>query len=122
VTPLSRPFWDATREARLVIPRCTTCGQFCWLPQLACPRCRTETLEWTDVSGRAEVYSYVTVHTSMTPGIEAPYTVAVVTLEEGPRFFTNIVDVDPAEVRIGMPVRVKFEDAGPVSLPRFAPR
>jgi uncharacterized protein len=120
-TAMSEPFWSATKDERLVIQRCTTCGQFWWLPQGACRDCHTETLEWTEVSGRAEVYSYVTLYQSASPAFTAPYTVAVVTLEEGPRFMTTLADIDPAEVRIGLPVEVSFEDIGPVALPLFGP-
>ena len=121
-TELSMPFWDATKDERLVMQRCSTCGRYCWLPERACPWCRTETLAWTEISGLAEVYSHVTMHVAPTPGFTAPYTVAVVTLDEGPLFFTNIVGIDPADVHIGLPVQVVFEDVGPVRLPLFRPR
>jgi uncharacterized OB-fold protein len=120
-TEMSQPFWDATKEGRLSIQRCTTCGAYWWLPELACRDCRTETLEWTDVSGRGEVYSFVVLHQAAVSAFTAPYAVAVITLAEGPRFMADLVDVDPADVTIGMPVQVKFEDVGPVALPHFTP-
>jgi uncharacterized OB-fold protein len=118
---MSEPFWAATREGRLVIQRCTTCGTYVWTPQMACRQCRTETLEWTDVAGLGTVYTYVVLHRSAIPAIDAPYVIAVVELDEGARLLTNIIGVDPGEVRIGMRVEVAFEDAGSVSLPFFRP-
>jgi uncharacterized protein len=121
-TAMSEPFWSATKDGRLLIQRCSTCRQFWWLPQGACRDCYTETLEWTQVSGRAVVYSYVTMYRSASPAFTAPYTVAVVTLEEGPLFMTTLVGIEPDDVAIGMPVHVAFEDVGPVALPLFGPR
>jgi len=120
-TELSQPFWDSTREGRFVLQRCSTCGGFVWLPKLACPVCRTETLVWTDASGEGELYSYVVVHRSLTPGLAGPYVVAVVTLAEGPRFFTTLVDIPHTDVRIGMPVRIRFSPLGDIQLPDFTP-
>lgn len=118
---LSQPFWDATIDKRFLLQQCSTCGRYWWIPELACPHCRTETLNWVPASGRGEVYSYVVMHHSLTPGLAAPYVVAVVTLAEGPRFLTNIVDIAPNDVEIGMPVEIRFGPAEPYRLPVFAP-
>lgn len=121
-TELTQPFWDATREGRLIMQRCTACQTFVWTPQMACRECLTETLEWADVSGRGKVYTYVVLHQAAIAAFKAPYTIAVVELEEGPRIFTDLVEVDPADVAIDMPVEVAFEQMGPVGLYHFRPR
>ncbi|OAI42968.1 hypothetical protein AYO38_11095 [bacterium SCGC AG-212-C10] len=121
-TALTQPFWDATKEGRLVMQRCTTCATFVWTPQMACRECLTETLEWTDVTGRGHIYTFVVMHHAAIPAFKAPYTIAVVELEEGPRIFTDIIDIDPDDVKIDMAVEVAFEDAGPVGLYHFRPR
>jgi len=51
----------------------------------------------------------------------APYVVALVELDEGPRLISNVVGCAPEEVVIDMPVRVRFETAGEFTLPRFEP-
>jgi uncharacterized OB-fold protein len=119
---LTEPFWRATKEQRLVLQRCTSCGEYVWTPQMACRSCLTETLEWTEVSGRGTIYSFVVIHRAATPAFTAPYAVVIVELEEGPRILSDMVDVDPEAVRIGMPVEVAFEDAGEVGLYHFRPR
>ena len=119
-TPLTQPFWDATKEGRLVLQRCSTCREFVWTPQMVCRSCLTETLEWTEVSGQGSVYTFVIMHTAAIPAFKAPYTIAVVELAEGPRMFTDIVDIDPAEVRIGMKVSAVYETvAENVGVPKF---
>jgi uncharacterized OB-fold protein len=87
-----------------------------------CPNCQS--LEWDTVpsSGKGEVYSFVVPHYPQVPSFEYPYVVAVVELEEGTRLITNVVDIDPADVRIGMPVEVRFVAVDDeLTLPLFAP-
>ena len=120
-TSLSLPFWEATKRGVLRLQRCRVCKTYEWTPQMVCSHCLKDNLEWTDVSGRGRIYSFSVVHRPATPGFRVPYVVGIVELDEGPRMLTNL-DVDPAEVRIDMPVEVAFEDAGELALYRFRPR
>lgn len=120
-SPLTQPFWDATKEGKLKLQRCTRCGEYVWTPQMICRHCLADALEWTEVSGEGEVYSFVVMHRAAIEAFEAPYTIAVITLKEGPRILSDVIGIDPSEVKIGMPVKVDFEDAGPVGLYHFRP-
>jgi len=75
-------------------------------------------------SGRATLYSYVISHRPA-PGFEddAPYAIAVVELEEGPRMMTNIVGVEitPENLVLDMPLHVQFAARGEQQVPVFAP-
>jgi uncharacterized OB-fold protein len=74
-------------------------------------------------SGRAVVHTYTVNHQPWYPGLDPPYVVAIVALpeQEGLRLTTNIVGCTPADVRIGLPVRVNFERYDDVWLPMFEP-
>ncbi len=120
-TPLSQPFWDATKEGKFLIQRCTSCKEYTWTPQMACRYCLTETLVWSEASGVGSIYTFVIIHKAAIPAFSAPYVLAVVDLAEGPQFFTCLTEVDPSEVVIGMPVEVAFVDVGPLALPYFRP-
>jgi uncharacterized OB-fold protein len=70
-------------------------------------------VSWREASGQGVVYSYTVVRKG--DGLwkdVAPYVVAYVELAEGPRVMTNVVGIDPSDVRIGMPVEVVFEPDG----------
>jgi uncharacterized OB-fold protein len=124
ITAESRPFWDGCRRHQLLIQRCRACGTFQHYPRGVCARCWGTDLEWRPSPGRGGVYTFTVVHRSQAPGFKdrLPYVLAYVELEEGVQILTNLVDCVPAEVTIGMPVRVTFEDVTPeVSLPRFVP-
>jgi uncharacterized OB-fold protein len=87
-----------------------------------CPHCRSPAFELVELSGSGEVYSFSILHHPRNPAFEYPVIGALVELLEGVRVVTNLVDVDPDDVRIGMPVSVTFAptvDGGAV--PVFRP-
>ena len=125
VNALTAPYWDAAKEHRFVLPKCTACGRYHFYPRSVCPYCRSRDLAWEAASGSGEVYSFTIVHRAPSPTFaqQAPYIIAVVELREGPRMMTRLVGVEPKAVRIGMPVSVAFDDiADSVSLPVFRPK
>jgi uncharacterized OB-fold protein len=67
------------------------------------------------------VFSFAVYRRTYHPGMPAPYVVALVELDEGPRLITNIVGCAPEQVAVDMPVQLRFEEAGDFTLPRFAP-
>jgi hypothetical protein len=122
----TEPFWRAAREHRLVAPRCRACGAFRMPPGPYCWRCRTQPVDWVELSGRGTVYTCSVTRQALVPFLReaVPYVVAVVELEGAPgvRLVGNVLDVDPAEVRIGMPVRVAWDDIDEATtIPRFVP-
>jgi uncharacterized OB-fold protein len=69
------------------------------------------------------LHGYVITHRAA-PGFEAPYVIAVVELDEGPRLLTNLVGVapDPEAIALDLPVEVLYEPVGEIVLPMFRPR
>ena len=108
---LSRPFWAAANEGRLVLQRCDACGHYRWTPQILCTHCLAEPFAWTEMSGRGRLYSYTIVHRAPLTGFETPYTLAVVALEEGPLMLTRLVDRPDDRLAIDAPVEVAFTRA-----------
>ena len=120
----TKPFWDAVREKRLVMPRCTSCGTYRFPVSRFCHACNKPGYEWHAVSGRGKVHTFIVYHRAYHPGFvaELPYVVGLVELEEGPRIISNIVGIPPEEVRCDMKVAVRFETITPdAALPKFAP-
>ena len=123
-TAVSKPFWDAAREHRLVVQRSSRTGKTILYPRIVSPFAADDALEWVDASGKGRVVAATVVRTSTDPAWaqRTPYVVAIVELEEGARLTTNIVDCDPDTVRPGMAVAVRFDDVTPeVTLVKFAP-
>src|SRR2546423_1959314 len=99
------PYWDGCKQHQLRIQRCSACAHHQFFPRIYCTKCFSDRLEWIDASGKATVLSFTIVRRPVSPAFasEAPYVVALVTLEEGPQMMTNIIACAPEEVAIGMP-------------------
>ena len=123
-TPETQPFFDGCAAGELRLQRCADCARPYFYPRPVCPHCGSFNVEWFTASGDATLYSYVLNHRPA-PGFEAeaPYAIAVVQLAEGPRMMTSIVGVPntPEALELDMPLRVRFEQRGEVTLPVFGP-
>jgi uncharacterized OB-fold protein len=120
----TEPFWQAAAEHRLTIPRCRDCGTYRMPPSPFCWKCQSSAMEWVEHSGEGAVYSFTVVRHPVIPQVAdaVPYVVAVVALADAGdvRLISNIVDVDPNAVTIGMPVMLVWDDvADDVAVPRF---
>lgn len=118
---LTQAYWDACRNERLEVSCCDACEHLFLPPGPCCPKCWSADLSTREVSGKGRVFSYVVYRRTYHPGIPAPYVVALIELDEGPRLISNVVRCEPEEVEIDMPVRLRFEAAGDFMLPRFEP-
>jgi uncharacterized OB-fold protein len=119
----TEPFWQAAKQERLVAPKCAACGTFRLPPTPFCPECQSTGVDWTELSGRATVFSFSVVHGF--PGLpDITLVPAVLDLPDAPgaRLVSNVVDVEPEKVEIGMELEVLFS---PISdgwlLPLFRP-
>ena len=125
-TPETRHFWEGTRAGELRLQRCDDCGKVYFPPRSFCPACGSRAVSILVASGRGTLHTYVISHVAMPDsGLEAPYSVAVVELEEGPRLLTNIVECEqtPEALQLDMPVEVVFEDVTEeITLANFRPR
>ncbi|MBP6900303.1 MAG: OB-fold domain-containing protein [Burkholderiaceae bacterium] len=115
VQPETAAYWQAADEGRLLLKHCTACGEHHHYPRDICPFCGSLATDWRQAAGTGTVYS----HSTMGQG-EAAYTLAHVTLDEGPTLLTNLVGDGPFAT--GQRVQVVFvpSDGGP-AVPMFAP-
>lgn len=117
VLPETQAYWSAADQGRLLVKRCNSCGQFHHYPRDICPHCLSSDTVWQDAAGTGIVYSFSTMGQG-----DAAYTLAFVTLDEGVTLMTNLVDCDPATVRIGDRVKVVFQPSqGGHAVPMFTP-
>lgn len=115
-------FWEGADAGELRIQRCASCGLLRHPPAPMCHRCHSLEWDWAVSSGRGTVHSFVVYHRPAIPPFEAPYVVALVELEEGTRLVSNIRGIDPADVKIDMPVECHFDQVqDDLVLPIFYP-
>jgi uncharacterized OB-fold protein len=121
---VTKKFWDAAKHHKLLIQTCLDCRARQSFPQPYCRGCLSENIEWSEASGKGKIYSYTIIHRPPSSRFQAdvPYTVALVELDEGVRMMSNIIDIKPEDVYVGMAVEVVFDDITPtISLPKFRP-
>jgi hypothetical protein len=129
-------YFEAARQHKLVLKKCTACGLMRYPPGSGCPWCMSLDWTWQEVSGKGTIYSYEIIVHAIQPGFRdlTPYPVVVVELDEqrgiptapeGVRLITNLVDAQfqpeaEANVAIGKRVEVVFQDLSEeFTLPQF---
>src|ERR1700732_2696448 len=119
---LTEPFWRGARDCQLLLPLSPETGQICWPPRRFPPVGSADPPTWIKASGMGVIYTFSVVHRSSHAKPPVPYVLAVVALAEGAYMTTNIINVDPDSVYIGMPVTVAFEELqNGERLPVFTP-
>jgi uncharacterized protein len=109
VSPDTEFFWAGTQAGELRIQRCAGCGALRHPPGPACLSCGSiGKAEYQVAAGTGRVYSYVVHRHPPVPGKQLPIVIALVELTEGVRMLGELTGIDPADVAIGLPVRVRF--------------
>jgi uncharacterized OB-fold protein len=123
-TPETRHFWEGCRAGELRLQRCKPCAHVYFPPRAFCPRCSSREVAFFAASGQGSLYSYVINYRPRADMGSEPHSIAVVTLDEGPRMMTNIINCpQTAEALVlDMRVRVVFEvQNDEIALPLFEP-
>lgn len=119
----TKPFWDAASHRQLKVSSCAACGVFRMPPTPFCPSCRSQSINWVELSGSGTVYSYTVVSRAILPDMDdcLPYVPAVIELDGGggTRLISNVVDVPVDAITVGARVHVVWDDVGGVTVPRF---
>ena len=109
----TRFFWDGVQQGELRIQECEGCQLLSHPPRVRCSRCGSYELGYRVASGRGQLYSFVEAHHPQVPGFDYPLTVGLIELEEGTRLLSQLIDVDPDHVEIGMPLEAAFVEVEP---------
>lgn len=123
---LTRPFWDAAHDGRLVVQRYESCGRYQHPPRPTCQSCGSERLGFATMSGQARLWSWTVTYQNVIASLEhaLPYLCMIVELVEQDSLYMVCDrigrDIDIATLRVGMPMWVEFPpSADGVVLPQF---
>lgn len=111
---LSKPFWDACNEGRLVMQTCTVCNRMQYPPEPTCDECDSkDNLEWVQMSGRGTIYGYGVMYDSRIRILQPdqPFNIALIQLEEDPGIlmYSHLPGTQVDDVPLGASVQVEFE-------------
>jgi uncharacterized protein len=115
--PETAHFWEQTANGKLLIKRCTACGEAHYFPRSICPFCFSDKTVWEESSGEGVIYTF----SRMRKSAAGPYAIGYVTLKEGPSLLTNFIDCDLETLKIGQKVKAVFKATDGAQLPFFTP-
>ncbi|WP_068178553.1 Zn-ribbon domain-containing OB-fold protein [Mycobacterium sp. UM_CSW] len=109
ISPDTEFFWSGLKEHKLLIQQCADCKTLRVPPRPMCGHCQS--LNWGSVesTGRGVVYSFIMPKYPPLPFLQYPYVVALIELDEGVRIVSNLCDIEPEAIEVGLPVEVFYE-------------
>ena len=117
----NRAFWTGGERGELMINRCADCGTWIHPPKPVCRHCLSDRVAPAAVAGTGTIDTCTVNHQAWYPGLEVPFVIARVALDDAPGVIltTNIVGAAVDEVEFGDRVRVTFERQGEIYYPLF---
>lgn len=116
-------FYGYCKRHELRFQRCSDCQTWRHMPRESCRHCGSFNWTWERSSGIGKIFSWTVIHRALHPGFsdDLPYAAVVVELDEGVRVVSQ-VNLDVADLRVGLLVEVVFEDVTPdTTLHKFRP-
>jgi uncharacterized OB-fold protein len=123
VTDDTAAFWSGGADGSLHIHRCDACQTWFHPPAPVCPDCLSMTVGPQAASGQATVKGFTVNVQPWSPDMAVPYVIAIVSIDDAPgvQITTRLIDVEPADVHVGLPVEVTFLHVDDIYLPLFRP-
>jgi uncharacterized protein len=115
-----QPYWDAAKQGRLLLQRCTKTGLFQFYPRGHSLATGQREIEWVESPGLGTVHTFTIVRRGFYENLTAPYALAIVEIDEGPRLTTHLIEVDPSQVTIGLRVKANFRPREEGAMPILA--
>lgn len=108
-----QPMWASIERHAMELQKCTECGTFRYPPAPVCPNDLNDKADWTPVSGKGEIISWVVFHKKYFDDHLPLYNSTAVRLDEGPIVVTQLRGEEPAGSWIGQRVELIYaEHAG----------
>ncbi|HEY87581.1 MAG TPA: Zn-ribbon domain-containing OB-fold protein [Dehalococcoidia bacterium] len=90
---------EALKKDKLLGLKCKECGKINVPPKMVCGQCTSLDMEVVELSGKGNIQTFTTVFVAPEGReAEAPYTIVMVELDEGPWIAGNLIDIDPGKV------------------------
>ncbi len=110
-------FWrEIQSRYNLIGTKCGNCGKVDFPPRSVCPDCGRKSvgkMQSYKLAGKGTVVTYTTIYDAPSQfDMQKPYVMAIVEMEEGVRLTSQLIDVKPDDVKIGMKVQASFRKLG----------
>jgi uncharacterized OB-fold protein len=105
-TPGSAEFFDFAARGALLLRQCPSCSVVRGPQERFCPSCHAEESVALAALGTGRLVSWCVVHRSPVPGLEVPYTAAIVECDEGPWVLLRLLGGESATLRVGAAIEL----------------
>ncbi len=113
-------FYRFASEKRLMVARCSKCGELLLPPRPMCTKCLSTDLKWVELGKRGELLTYTVIHVAPTQFQSmVPYIVGVVRLKDGLKLPGMIRGIEPEEIKVGMELEADFDTTLPSQWPMW---
>lgn len=124
--PLAQ-YWRQAAADEFAVPECRSCGHRFLPPRRWCPACGAAALGWRPARGATgSLYSFTVIERPPSPDVDdVPYVLGLAELDllsAGSRLYARVVDVQPEQMRAGMPIRVETRTVRERVLPAICPK
>ena len=107
--PLARAWREYPQRYRYEAAVCKKCSKWHFPPRLICDECKGEEFETKAMQRTGKILTYTTIRVPPAPfSDQAPYSVAVVEMDDGPRLTAMVTDHRDSELKIGQKIRLEF--------------
>ena len=123
ISDINLLYFEGAAAGELRVRKCHRCGARFRFAHAWCPKCWSSEIGYERASGRGTVTNFCVVYQAPYAAFEedVPYIIALIELDEGVRIMSNVIRCAPDHVRVGLAVKVVFEQRGEVTLPMFEP-
>lgn len=109
ITEFEKPFWDALQNMKLLIQKCTDCGNTQFPPSPVCTKCLSKDVVWCECDKNAKLWSKVRFHKAYLPPYQdVPYTVGFAKLKDGNIVTGRVAEEDNEKLNIDDDVCIDF--------------
>ena len=105
-------FLDGTAAGQFLLRKCGTCQSLSAPQARQCGQCGSTELSWQPAAGGASVVSWAVTHTKPGPdGATCTAVIVIAELDEGPWWWSQVVDAAPDAIQRGTRLRIGFARA-----------
>jgi uncharacterized OB-fold protein len=107
-------FYKNISQKKLMGGKCRKCGKIHLPPRPLCDKCLSTEFEWVELPRTGRLLTYTIIHVAPTQFQNmAPYAVGIVQLENGVKIPGMIKDAPLDKIRVGMQLKMEFEETQP---------
>ena len=107
--PSARSWREYPRRYRYEASVCKKCGKWFFPARLVCDACKSQEFETKAMRRTGKILTHTIIRQPVSAFVDqAPFAVAVVEMDDGPRLTAQVVDYQAGQLKVGQKVKLEF--------------